>query len=415
MTNNLSDKKGLVTLSRTPAKFLGLALCVVLALPISQSFAASTSRPQAGDPRIEKLKGELEYVSKQEAAEVQKFLTLKAESQKATSNLASINKKIADAEARKQAAHTEAENARAEFAAAQARYDTAVKESKDAHSRRSQAIVRLYQEAANPDAVPSIISSRPEDRQAVIRKSSLMENYNQSQIDAISKADAKANDAQIEKLAHEDARLRAEAAEKVAADEEAALEPLRIELAAAQKVAKDNEAAVQGIVNGLKTKKAEYTKQMNQLQAESNALAQQIKKQQQGSTTPVAPGKMKRPVSAAINSPFGYRLHPIYGDQRLHAGIDFNASYGTAIGAAKNGKVIYASTMSGYGNVIIVDHGGGVSSLYAHQSSFAVGLNATVIQGQTIGYVGATGNVTGPHLHFEVRLNGTPVDPMGYF
>lgn len=124
---------------------------------------------------------------------------------------------------------------------------------------------------------------------------------------------------------------------------------------------------------------------------------------------------MIKPVSAGINSPFGYRTHPIYGDARLHAGIDFSASYGTAIKSAKAGKVIFAGAMSGYGNVIIVDHGGGLSTLYAHQSSFAVGVNTNVAQGQTIGYVGASGQVTGAHLHFEVRNNGTPVNPMSYF
>ncbi len=415
MTKNSLRGKGTIALARTPAKILGLALCLSLMLPISHAFAVTNyfSRPTA-DPRIDKLKGDLEYVSKQEAAEVQKYIALKAESQKAEADLASINKKIRDAEARQKSAQDQAASARAEFAAAQERYDLAVKDSETAHDRRSKAIVRLYQESSDPDAIPSMLSAGPEERQDIIRKTSLMENFNDKQTAVISDADIKASEAIQERMAHEDARIRAEAAEKIAADEEISLGPLHEQYAAAQKKAKANETAEKAIVDSLKSKKAGYNRQIAQITAESNALAAQIRKKQ-NSNVVVAPGKMRRPVGAAINSPYGYRVHPIYGDSRLHAGVDFNASYGTAIAAAKAGKVIYASQMSGYGNVIIIDHGGGISTLYAHQSSFAVSLGAVVSQGKTIGYVGATGNVTGPHLHFEVRVNGAPVNPMPYF
>ena len=397
-------------------KLLGLILCAVLVSPFSVAYGnnAPASKPAAADPRIDKLKGDLEYVSKQEAAEISKYLTLKAESQKASANLASIDKKIKDAEARQVAAQEQADLARAEFAAAQEKYDTAVSDSTKAHERKKKAAVRLYQESSDQDAMPSILSAEPEDRQDVVRKTTLLGKYNEVQVDVIKEADKKANEAAAEKLLHEDARIRAEAAEKLAADEEASLAPLRAQYADAQKVAKANEAAEQTIVNSLKSKKSDYNKQIAQITAESNALAAQIRNKQ-NTTIVVQPGKMRRPVSAPITSPFGMRTHPIYGDARLHAGVDFGASYGTAIGAAKDGKVIYASEMSGYGNVIIIDHGGGISTLYAHQSSFAVGLGQAIKQGQTIGYVGATGQVTGAHLHFEVRSNGTPVDPMGYF
>lgn len=381
-------------------------------MPFSGAWASN--KPAKSNSEIEKLKGELEYVSKQESAEIKKYLALKSESQKAASNLAAIDKKISDAEARKAAAQLQAQQARAEFAAAEKKYDDAVAASKDAKQRKKTAIVRLYQKSTDSDAIPSVLSSSPEDRQEVIRKTTLMKKYNDNQLGAINEAEEKAKEAAAEKLLFEDARLRAEEAEKLAQAEEDSLVPLRLESAAAQKKAKESEVAASGIVNSLKSKKSSYNAQIAQLVAESNALAEQIRKKQ-NTTIIVAPGKMIRPVGAGITSPFGYRTHPIYGDARLHAGIDFGASYGTAIKSAKSGTVIFAGSMSGYGNVIIVDHGGGLSTLYAHQSGFAVGLNATVSQGQTVGYVGATGQVTGPHLHFEVRSNGTPVDPMNYF
>jgi murein DD-endopeptidase MepM/ murein hydrolase activator NlpD len=114
------------------------------------------------------------------------------------------------------------------------------------------------------------------------------------------------------------------------------------------------------------------------------------------------------PVSGSVVSPFGMR----WG--RLHAGIDIAAPSGTAIHAAASGRVALAGWTGGYGNYTCIDHGGGIATCYAHQSSVAVGAGASVAQGQVIGYVGCTGHCFGPHLHFEVRVNGTPVDPLGY-
>jgi murein DD-endopeptidase MepM/ murein hydrolase activator NlpD len=125
-----------------------------------------------------------------------------------------------------------------------------------------------------------------------------------------------------------------------------------------------------------------------------------------GDSTPSASG-LVWPVPGPVVSGYGWR----WG--RMHEGIDIAAGYGTPIRASASGTVIYAGWMGGYGNLIIVDHGGGLATAYAHQSSFVVG-GGTVSQGQTIGYVGCTGHCFGPHLHFEVRVNGAAVDPLGY-
>jgi|SRR5437667_920371 len=114
------------------------------------------------------------------------------------------------------------------------------------------------------------------------------------------------------------------------------------------------------------------------------------------------------PVNGPVTSPFGMR----WG--RMHTGIDIGVADGTPIHAAAAGRVIYAGWMDGYGNLVFIDHGSGLSTGYAHQSSVAVSNGETVAQGQVIGYVGCTGHCFGPHLHFEVRVNGAPVDPLGY-
>lgn len=115
-------------------------------------------------------------------------------------------------------------------------------------------------------------------------------------------------------------------------------------------------------------------------------------------------------------SAYGWRMHPIYHEMRFHAGEDIGAPSGTPILAADSGMAtVIADNGNGYGNYIMINHGGGRVTLYAHMSAFAISNGATVSQGQVIGYVGSTGNSTGPHLHFEVRVNGATTDPKSYF
>jgi murein DD-endopeptidase MepM/ murein hydrolase activator NlpD len=147
----------------------------------------------------------------------------------------------------------------------------------------------------------------------------------------------------------------------------------------------------------------------NALAAEDARIRGQLAAAQGGATDTVPSSRgLIWPVSGPVTSPFGYR----WG--RLHAGIDIGVPYGTPIHAAASGTVVLAGWTGGYGNYTCIDHGGGLATCYGHQSSYAVSSGAQVAQGQVIGYVGNTGHSFGAHLHFEVRINGTPVDPLGY-
>jgi len=125
-------------------------------------------------------------------------------------------------------------------------------------------------------------------------------------------------------------------------------------------------------------------------------------------------GKLLRPVPGEIESGFGPRVHPITGKTRMHTGLDMHGDAGTPIRAAEDGKVIFSGIKGGYGKAIMIDHGGGMVTLYAHQSKLLVKEGQRVTAGDVIGLVGSTGLSTGPHLHFEVRINGNPVDAEKY-
>lgn len=151
-----------------------------------------------------------------------------------------------------------------------------------------------------------------------------------------------------------------------------------------------------------------------ELQETSRRIEMMIRNIQSGNQATGATGAMIWPVSGPITSPYGWRTHPIFGTQRYHSGIDIGADYGEPIRAADSGVVIYADWMGGYGKTIIIDHGGGISTLYAHASELVAGEGLRVYKGQVVSRVGSTGYSTGPHLHFEVRQNGSPTNPLGY-
>ena len=165
---------------------------------------------------------------------------------------------------------------------------------------------------------------------------------------------------------------------------------------------------------------ASITEDRESVLAEIDALAQQsaelaarIRQAQQQSSIPavVSPtgsGILGWPVSGPVTSGFGWR----WG--RMHEGIDIMVGEGTPVRAAAAGTVIHAGWLGGYGNLVVVDHGGGISTAYAHNSSYASSIGQSVAAGQVIAYSGNTGNSSGPHVHFEVRVNGSAVDPLGY-
>ena len=168
--------------------------------------------------------------------------------------------------------------------------------------------------------------------------------------------------------------------------------------------------------------KAQYDKEVSEqayeeIMAASQEITNMIRRSQMtssGYASVTGSGAMIWPLDGPITSEFGWRTHPIFGTQRYHSGLDIGGDYGLPIVAAASGTVIHSGWISGYGYTVIIDHGGGITTLYGHNSSLSVDVGDVVSQGQTIALCGSTGNSTGPHCHFEVRENGEPVSPYGY-
>ena len=169
----------------------------------------------------------------------------------------------------------------------------------------------------------------------------------------------------------------------------------------------------------LETDRAAYEEQLAKEEALESEIQNMIAEleRQEAANSITSSGTYIWPLPGySPGSAYGWRIHPIWGDMRFHAGEDIGAPTGTPILAADSGiATVIPDNGNGYGNYIMINHGGGRVTLYAHMSGFAVSNGASVTQGQTIGYVGSTGNSTGPHLHFEVRVNGATTDPKSYF
>lgn len=207
------------------------------------------------------------------------------------------------------------------------------------------------------------------------------------------------------------------------------LENDRKQIIVLEKQAQDKKAVIQqkaseeqALLQKARTDKATAIRALEELEASSNEIRRQIQAREEerrrnsASSVPqhVGSGQFIWPVNGPITSPFGWRNHPIYGRQILHSGMDIGVPTGTPVHAADGGTVILSGWVSGYGYTVVIDHGNGFSTLYAHNSEVIVSSGQSVSQGQAIAYAGSTGNSTGPHVHFEVRVNGEPQNPLNY-
>ena len=178
------------------------------------------------------------------------------------------------------------------------------------------------------------------------------------------------------------------------------------------------QAALQESIEAYKAEsEAEYDRIAAEMQSVSDQIAELSRQSAANGSVPMGDGTLIWPTPSCTtnSSAYGWRIHPIYGTMKFHAGEDIPASMGADILAAATGTVVTAGWVSGYGNYTVIDHGGGMMTAYGHQSQILVSVGQTVQQGELIGKVGSTGNSTGPHLHFEVYINGETVDPKSFF
>ncbi|HSH58136.1 MAG TPA: peptidoglycan DD-metalloendopeptidase family protein [Acidimicrobiales bacterium] len=335
-----------------------------------------------------------------------------------------LDARVGELDGQMAAVRSEAEAAEARLDTVQADFVRTQMELGDARGRLTTAQAELRAQAVsaylgNPSASAADSLLRSANLRELAATSSYLESVAEARGRVVERFRSLRDSTRALQASVEARRDEAKGQRDVVLARRSALEGVRSELDATRTEVKREEAGRQAVLDGVRARVDEFEAQIATLQGDSDSVTGLLQGMQTGgvgAATPAAgSGVLRRPLGgAALSSMFGPRVHPIFGTVRMHNGVDFRGSTGTPIMAAGGGTVVYAGPRGGYGNTVVIDHGGSLATLYAHQSTVYVSVGATVAPGQVIGAVGSTGFSTGPHLHFEVRLGGTPVNPLGY-
>jgi murein DD-endopeptidase MepM/ murein hydrolase activator NlpD len=383
-----------------------VALCVPVALGQSLS-----DRKNAVDQRISGLRNEIDRAKAREGV-------LSTDISDASARIDALNGDISVLTARLETLESDLAAHRSHLARLQARFREQterlallVEEHEEAQRRLEERLVQLY-ETSEASALEILLQAQSfSDLIEQVNYFEAIGDQDKNIVDTIKRVQA-----EVREMRRATAETKAEVAETTAvlAQKTEEQRAARTQLINEQAILDAARANKRALLVDVRDQRHHAEEDLEEMQAASASLAAQIRDAQASAPppssgsdqTPSASGLIW-PVSGPVTSGFG----PRWGS--FHEGIDIGAACGTPIRAAASGTVIYAGWMSGYGNIVVIDHGGGLATAYAHQSAIYVS-GGSVSQGQTIGAVGSTGHSTGCHLHFEVRVNGTPVDPLGY-
>ncbi|MFC4333755.1 peptidoglycan DD-metalloendopeptidase family protein [Salininema proteolyticum] len=398
---------------------------VLLLLAAFATPAVAQSAEQRLDD-VERRKAEVSSLLEGASEEVREAGQLLAEAEVelpgAEEALAVAEGLVAAAEIRSREAEDAVEEARAELESARKAEREAVDAVREARDERAEVFTSVYK-GAEIGTLSRVMDS--EDLGQAVDRLGYFQFLNESKQEAVEKVTLERTRARNAENAASRAKDAAEeAAQEAREAEEEAREQRDAAEAAFAEVKELNDTRADALAVA-KSYEDEIERQYEDLKAESDELAAEIRAAQQAAADP-GPGsgsggpaagtdsQFVLPVAGWKSSDFGYRADPFTGASVYHSGVDIAAGMGTGIHAGGPGTVIWAGWNGGYGNLTCIDHGGGIATCYGHQSQIHVSTGQYVDTDDVIGSIGSTGNSTGPHLHFEVRINGGQVDPVPY-
>jgi murein DD-endopeptidase MepM/ murein hydrolase activator NlpD len=396
-------------------RWLVLVVVAVLVAPPLAAHASPESDRQAEiQAEIEHLRGELDEVAADEAAALADLRVTQRRKAEEEAKLADLDKVMTEAMGELTVAESKLQGALAAEQAAHRRFESVQGDLESARDTlKDQAVASFMRYGSGAEQLDVLLQS--EDINELHHAKAFVDTLAETQTRIVARFSALQQDSAALEDTASKARDAASAQKAEVESRTAALQAARDAQASATAAADAEAAHEESLLESLRGQRSAYERRIREQQRESDEIADLLRRRGSGGATISGHGSLSSPLAnPIITSTFGYRVHPIFGDRRLHSGIDLRASSGTPIKAAAPGEVVFAGWRGGYGNCTIVDHGGGVATLYAHQSALKVAPGDEVSRGQVIGAAGATGNATGPHLHFEVRVNGVPVDPLPY-
>jgi murein DD-endopeptidase MepM/ murein hydrolase activator NlpD len=396
--------------ARTPGSRTHRSRLALIALVIAASSVTlpATSSAQSSGGKKEELQHQIGDASAQELQALQQLQAIRDEKAAIDARVAALDQQISATQSRLAEREADARRLAAEYEKVRQQLVTAQSKLDRAQATLDDTAAQMYRSARNGSQYETALAAPPE---AMVQSAAYLDTISVKRRRIVEKIERLRDEIDAQRRAVEEDRNAADAARAAARSERDAIAALRAEIEPARAQAAERQAAEEQALATIQARKAEFEGELAALQAASASVTQLLAGGSRGTASTPCDA---RPVPGEIRSGFGSRVHPIYGTIRMHNGVDMAAAIGEPIYACRAGTVLQAGWNGGYGNTIVIDHGGGMATLYAHQSSLGAGVGAQVGAGQVIGYAGSTGASTGPHLHFEVRQNGNPVDPVPY-
>lgn len=403
---------------RVGALLIVLFIVVSATTPASAAAKESTARKARKEEikrELSNLKEQVAEVSAEEADLLGKLDDVHNRRAELDDEVASLDERIDEVQESVDAAAERFNELSAELVGAQLKLDIARDEEIAARNSLRDRAVEAYMYTPQLTAAGMMLHADT-PRQVAASKGYYKAIINDRKV-ALDKYSALKDATEALRGGVEDKRDEAKKQQDVIVAERRKLEDVRTEREGVRLQVLAQEDQQEKLLQEIQARKAEFQSQIALLQAESSAITSFLQGVQVGQVAiPAGSGRLGLPIPGArVSSPFGPRMHPIFNEMRMHTGMDFSATSGTPIRAAADGVVVFAGARGGYGNATVLDHGASLATLTAHQSAIFVTNGQRVLRGQVIGAVGCTGYCTGPHLHFEVRVNGTPVNPLLYF
>ena len=375
---------------------------------------SSSTRQAQISKQLSSLKTQISEVSAEEAALLAQYDLIQSERKALDVKVSALDMQVAAAQGRLDTANDALAKVDSQVAAAEAQVQEAnAALSTSLRSLNTRAIA-AYVDQPELHLVDALLNAHTFRDLAAAK--GYLDTLIETEADTVDSVKIAKAERQVARQALDSTRKQAADARDAVAQQVNEVKSARQAQDAVRQQVAAQEAKRLALVQQARSRKAAFQKQVSALQAESNSITSLLRGVQKGQ--PIAPsgkGILAIPIPGApITSTFGMRFDPILETNSMHTGVDFGAPMGTPIHAAADGVVVFAGPRGGYGNCTIIDHGNSLATLYGHQSSIGVSVGQKVKKGQVIGKVGSTGMSTGPHLHFEVRVNGTPVNPLLY-
>ena len=375
---------------------LGLAaLLGVLLVP-----GVAAAQTAGGSSQQQQLENQIAQLDQAGAAQLTKLQVVQQQQQTLNTRAAALNTQLDAAQARLDPLAAVAAQIDGTVAQVQATISATQDRLAVAKQAFDASAAQLYTSALNGAQYQAVLAAQPQD---AALESKYLAVLSQQRKDLIDQVESLRSELETQRKTLVIYQTQADAAANAARAARDQVASLVNQLGSAQAQANGQAAAVQAAITQIQGNKTEDQAELASIQAASDGISALLRSR--GGGTAAEPCQVRPVPDEGINQPFIPGQHP---------GIDLHASYGDPIHACRAGVVVSAGWDGGYGNAVVIDHGGGMATLYAHQSQIVVNIGQQVSAGQVIGYVGSTGYSTGPHLHFEVRINGNPVDPAPY-